>query len=179
MKFGDIETVGSHTFVCGDLEGKTPLREFLKTHRPDLAYFSFPADRGVAQSYRDDKHVDLIELLNAALQPSRDYKLLTFVECLPYPEILEVLNPAAQWECSFGAPCVIVATDLRETPMNDYPDLSGLHVNDAVKIVMDHYKPKLVLDVMAGEGSTALASQSSTSHDINPRSLETAMQRCK
>ena len=74
---------------------------------------------------------------------------------------------------------MIVATDLRETPMNDYPDLSGLHVNDAVKIVMDHYKPKLVLDVMAGEGSTALASQSSTSHDINPRSLETAMQRCK
>jgi hypothetical protein len=184
VNFGETLVVGSHVFICGDLEDETPLWDALKTYRPDLAYFSLPENNGTAQRYRDDgKPVDLIHLLGMALSPSVDLHLPSFIECLPYEaitdEIVRLGGVVTTWPASYleDIPCVVVAADFRQPPVADYPDLSGLHVSAIPAVVFACYRPRLVLDVMAGEGSTASAATASINHDLNPRSLKRAIER--
>lgn len=197
VKAGDTWKLGQHTFLCGDLEGDSPLWEKLSTMTPDLVYVDPPWNNGNARSFRtkagvdgeQGRTVDFVSLLKIVLRPSVAFNALTFIEAGKREQnivkgIIEDLGGVvgATWEILYykRSPCILIAADFRLNPQNDYPNFTGLDDEDTPDLAIQHYKPSLVLDPCAGRGGTAraaeLAGVASLTHELSPYRMAEALQ---
>jgi len=196
---GDVWAVdtraGQHFFVCGDLEGGTPLFDVLKGNRPHLMYVDPPYNSGVARSYRtkagvDVRAVDIVELWSAALGPAAQYRILAYVETgVAQREALRRLGVemgavvSGDWDITYyrKKPAALLAIDFRLDPDEGHPDFAGMDDEHTPLAALKYHQTGRVLDPCAGRGLTARAAfeagWESVSHELSPFRLAEALKQ--
>jgi hypothetical protein len=178
-----------HLFVCGDLQGDTPLNDVLASLEPTLVYVDPPYNAGLARGYRTKagvdngpgRSVDMSDLWQAALWPAVERGLTAYVETSSTQQT--ALEAAINWMAGevtgrWGItyyrkhPSALIAADFNPIPSYDHPDLHGMDDEHTPLAVLTFHPAGVVLDPCAGRGLTArsahTAGWSSVSHELSP-----------
>ncbi len=193
----DIWKVGSHHFVCCDAENNLTndrlLGELLNNHPPTLMYADPPWGESNAATFRTKAGVgtglkDYEFLLQNFLFPAMKRGLVCYMENgLRWQQrAIDVIKGlggtvSGSWDITYYGkkPCILLAADFRDNPINDHPNFTGLDDEDTPNLALKSQPIGTVYDPCSGRGLTARTAEkrkwASINRELSPYRIAEAM----
>lgn len=193
---GDVWQQGDHIFICGDLEGESPLDEILDANPLTLLYVDPPWGNSMATSYRTKARADgdkgrparLEHLLPEVIRPAARFGLDAYIETgIKEQDTVETAIRSLGGTVTgvhnityyYKHPGLLVGATFNQDEEHVGISFDGLDDDDTPTHAMTHYGTGCVLDTCAGRGLTARSAQvrgwRSINHELSPYRMAEAM----
>lgn len=190
VQVGDVWKVGTHTFICADVEEDREPWRLANIDPSTIAcvYADTPYTGGLARSYRTKAGVDggqgravnYEHLIQRFIAAAQDARTVAYVET--GTKSADKVAAAAEqigatisgrWNITFYGTksAALLAVDFRDDAIEDHPEFEGVDDEHTPSLAIRHWALRrpdgLILDPCAGRGLTARSAQHEGYQSLN------------